>query len=399
MTIRHRAGVAVALLALLLAGLFPLHGHAQDQGPPPVEVATPLTETVVDWDEYTGRFRAVESVVLQARVSGYLEAIHFDEGSLVEKGDLLFEIDRRPFEAEVAQAEAQIEAANARLELAEIEVGRAEQLLDRNVGPESEAQRRRAESKEAVANVAIAEAALETARLDLSFTRVTAPIAGRISATEIDVGNLVIGGPSGATVLANIVTLDPIEFGFTVSEADYLRYARLDREGDRRSSRGYGTPVEVRLIGDEDWPWDGAMTFVDNQIDPNSGTIEGRATLANPNRFLQPGLFGRLRLPGSGEYRAVLVPDVAIVADQARQIVYVVGEGDVIEARPVMTGPIHRGLRVIRGGLAGDERIVVSGVQRARPGQPVTPMPAEIAMEPMDQADLADQADPADPAE
>lgn len=398
METRPGALAALTAAAVVAITLSPA-AEAQQQGPPPVEVATPLTETIVDWDEYTGRFRAVSSVVLQARVSGYLDAIHFQEGSLVERGDLLYEIDRRPFEAAVAQAEAQLEAANARLDLAEIEVGRAEELLERNVGPESEAQRRRAEVREAVANVGIAEAALETAKLDLSFTRITAPIDGRISATSADVGNLVIGGPSGASEMANIVSVDPIEFTFTVSEADFLRYARLDQNGDRRSSRGYDTPVEVRLIGDEDWPWKGSMTFVDNQIDPNSGTMEGRATLVNPDQLLQPGLFGRLRLPGSGEYEAVLIPDEAIVADQARQIVYVLGDENVIEARGVRTGPIHRGLRVIREGLEADEQIVISGVQRARPGQPVQPMPTEIMMEGAEQAAEAEQAGASDEAD
>ncbi|MGI9499338.1 MAG: efflux RND transporter periplasmic adaptor subunit, partial [Geminicoccaceae bacterium] len=235
--------------------------------------------------------------------------------------------------------------------------------------------------KEARANVAIAGAELVAARLDLEFTSITAPIAGRISATEVDIGNLVIGGPSGATVLANIVSVDPIEFAFTVSEADLLRYARLDRSGERPSSRGYGTPVQVRLIGDEDWPWEGVMTFVDNQIDPNSGTMEGRATLANPDWLLQPGLFGRLRLPSSGEYQAMLVPDEAIVADQSRLIVYVVGEGNMVEERAVEVGPLHRGLRVIKEGLTPEDLTVVSGVQRARPGAPVEPIEAEIAMD------------------
>lgn len=382
MNILQSASGRIGIAALVLIPGFPaLTAAQQQQAPPAVEVATPLTETIIDWDEYTGRFRAVESVVLQARVSGYLQSIHFEEGALVEEGDLLFEIDRRPFEAATAQAEAQLEAANARLELAQIEVERAEELLERQVGPESEAQRRRAEAKEAIANVAIAEANLTTAKLDLEFTRITAPVSGRISATEMDVGNLVIGGPSGATVLANIVTVDPIEFVFTVSEADFLRYARLGQSGQRPSSRDSENPVQVRLIGDEDWPWEGRMTFVDNQIDPNSGTLEGRATLPNPDRLLQPGLFGRLRLPGSGEYEAVLIPDEAIVADQSRQIVYVVSDENVIEERAVTIGPVHHGLRVIRNGLSVNDRVVIAGVQRARPGSPVDPQDAEIAME------------------
>ncbi len=365
--------------AFVVAALYQVNANAQTAST--VKTAKPLIESIVDWDEYTGRFEAVQSVVIQARVSGYLEGIHFKEGDLVKKGDLLFEIDRRPFEAAVARAKAQLDAARAREDLAEIEVKRAEELLRRDVGPESEAQRRRAEFQEALANVALAEAELVTARLDLEFTRIVAPIAGRISATVVDVGNLVIGGPSGATVMANIVTVDPIEFVFTVSEADFLRYARLSRSGERPSSREQQNPVSVQLMDEDDWTREGSMTFVDNQIDPNSGTLEGRATLPNGDLLLQPGLFGRLRLPGSRRYQAILIPDSAIVADQSRLIAYVVDDSDVVQERAVTIGPIHRGLRVVRHGLEVNDRIVISGVQRARPGELVKAIDSEILLD------------------
>lgn len=346
--------------------------------PPTVKVAAPLNERIIDWDEYTGRFIAVESVDLQARVSGYLDTIHFQEGDLVQRGDVLYEIDRRPFEASVAQADARLDAAIARLDLAQIELNRARELLNRDVGSRSEAQRRHAEFVEATADVSLAEAELQTAELDLEFTRIIAPITGRISATTIDAGNLVTAGAS--TILANIVTLDPIEFVFTVSEADFLRYARLDLNGGRPSSRDTENPVLIRLLDEEGWPRQGRMTFIDNRIDPNTGTLEGRATLNNPDGLLQPGLFGRLRLPGSAEYDAILVPDEAVVSDQASLFVYVVGQDNVVSERRVTLGPLYRGLRVIRDGLAADERIIVSGVQRARPGTPVSPEPVELSL-------------------
>ena len=369
---------ALVLVALPFSAL----EDAAAQGAPMVEVATPLTERIVDWDEYTGRFEAVRSVVLQARVSGYLDEIHFQEGDRVEAGQLLYRIDPRPFEADVAQAQARLDAAIALRELALIEVERAEELFRREVGPRSEAQRRRAEFQEAVANVALAEAELVSARLDLEFTEIHAPISGRISATNIDVGNLVIGGPNGATVLANIVTVDPIEFVFTVSEADFLRYARLDAQSIRPSSRDFENSVFVKLQDEETWPWRGRMTFVDNQIDSNSGTLEGRATFENGNDFLKPGLFGRLRLAGSPEYDAILIPDEAIVSDQSHLLVYVVGEDNIVSERRVILGPLHRGLRVVREGLTMEDRVVVSGVQRARPGAPVTPTMMDLAFGP-----------------
>lgn len=366
---------AVAFVALQFGAI----EEAAAQGAPVVEVATPLTERVIDWDEYTGRFEAVQSVVLQARVSGYLDKIHFQEGDRVEAGQLLYQIDPRPFQADVAQAQARLEAAIALRELALIEVERADELFRREVGPRSEAQRRRAEYQEAVANVALAEAELTSAQLDREFTEIRAPISGRISATNVDVGNLVIGGPNGATVLANIVTMDPIEFVFTVSEADFLRYARLDAQGVRPSSRDFENTVFVKLQDEETWPWQGRMTFVDNQIDANSGTLEGRATFQNSDGFLQPGLFGRLRLAGSLEYDAVLIPDEAILSDQSHLLVYVIDEVNVVAERRVILGPLHRGFRVIREGLTMEDRVVVSGVQRARPGAPVTPNMMDLA--------------------
>ncbi|GFE64208.1 efflux RND transporter periplasmic adaptor subunit [Litoreibacter roseus] len=375
-SISRIAGPITALAIAAFAGA----GHAQSQQPPVVKVAEPLQDTVMDWDVYTGRFQAENRVVLQARVSGYLSAIHFEEGGIVEQGQLLYEIDDRPFTLAVRQAQASLDSARAAVELAEIEFDRATELVARNVGAQSEADSARAQFREATASVAIAEAQLATAELDLEFTQITSPLTGRISSNDVDVGNLVIGGPSGATVLSNIVSVDPIEFVFTVSEADFLKYARLFENGERPSSRSSANQVYVQLMDEDTWNRGGSMTFVDNQLDPNSGTLLGRATLDNPDGFLQPGVFGRLRLPGSGEYDALLIPDEAIVADQARSIVYVVGADDIVEQKGVTRGPMWRGMRVIQTGLEAGDRVIISGIQRARPGSPVTPEPEEITL-------------------
>lgn len=359
--------------ALIGALAVPAPAAAQSNQPPPVIVAKPLSDTVIDWDEYTGRFEAAQTVSLQARVTGYLSGIHFEEGELVELGQLLYTIDQRPFRLAVQQAEARLTAANAASDLALIEFERAEELVARNVGSESEQQRASAAYQEALANVALSEAQLATAELDLEFTEVRSPINGRISSTDADIGDLVIGGPSGATLLTTIVSVDPIEFVFTSSEADYLKYARLNADGIRESSRNTPNPIFVRLQDEESWDRGGQMDFIDNRLDPNSGTITGRAVFENKDGFLQPGLFGRARLIGSGEYQALLIPDTAVVADQARSIVYVVGDENIVEARAIQTGAIWKGLRVVRSGLTADDQIVISGLQRVRPGAPVTP--------------------------
>ncbi|MEM9795642.1 MAG: efflux RND transporter periplasmic adaptor subunit [Pseudomonadota bacterium] len=346
---------------------------AQDAPPPEVAVAVPLADQVIDWDEYTGRFEAQEAVVLQARVSGYLQEVHFEDGALVEVGDLLFTIDPRSFRLAVQRAEAALQAAQAAIELAEVELERASELVERNVGSIRDQDLARAEYQQALADVALAEADLDIAQLDLSFTEVRAPIAGRISQSEIDTGALVVGGPSGATILTEIVSVAPIDFVFTASEADFIRYARLNESGARPSSRAAPNRIQVRLLDEEDWGREGQMDFVDNRLDPNSGTILGRAVFENTDGFLTPGIFGRARLIASDEYEALLIPDEAIVADQARSIVYVVGEDDVVEARLVERGAIWRGMRIIESGLEAEDRVVVSGIQRVRPGAPVTP--------------------------
>lgn len=371
---------SVGLLGALVCSLIAPSVAVAQAPPPTVKVAVPVSKPVIDWDVYTGRFQAVESVVLQARVSGYLQVINFDDGQLVDEGELLYAIDPRPFEAAVAEAQARLDGAIALRSLAQLEANRAEELLRRNAGTRSVAQERRAQLQEAQANAALAEAQLDRARLDLEFTQIKAPFTGRISASAVDIGNLIIGGPAGATRLATLVSVNPIDFTFTVSEADHLKYSRLSASGDRLSSRDDGNVVFVQLMDEDNWDRQGRMIFVDNQLDPNSGTILGRASIANVDGFLLPGTFGRLRLPGSGEYEALLIPDQALVTDQSRLIAYVVNDDNIVEERAVITGPLHFGLRAVRSGISAEDRVIISGTQRARPGQEVTPVEEVISI-------------------
>ncbi|MBX2856853.1 MAG: efflux RND transporter periplasmic adaptor subunit [Rhodobacteraceae bacterium] len=375
--------------SLLLSLLSPATALAQ-QGPLPVDVAAPLQAKIIDWNEYTGRFEAVERVELRARVSGYLDAIKFRDGQLVKKGEVLFVVDPRPFQAAHSRAEAELQAAQAEQTRAAADLVRGEELVSNRTLSESVLDERRAVKLQSDAQVAIAEAALRTAALDLEFTEVKAPFSGRISATEVDVGNLVT---TGETELAVLVSINPIHLVFTASEADFLRYSRLNAEGSRPSSRNAANRVEARLIDEQGWPHHGKMDFVDNEIDPNAGTITGRAIFTNDDDLLTPGLFARLRLVGSGEYEAQLLPDTAILSDQARKIVLTLaplaaedprkpqcGEAPCQEvvAKVVTLGAIHRGLRVIKSGLSPEDRVIVSGVQRARPGGLVIPQPTEL---------------------
>lgn len=342
-------------------------------GPPAVTVAQPLSQQITEWDEFTGRFEAMETIELRARVSGYLESIHFRDGQIVEKGDKLFVIDQRRFRIAVDQAKAQIEQARAQLALARSDVQRARPLAQRRTIPARELEAREAAQKEASARLAAAQASLRQAELELEWTEVRAPITGRVSNARIDVGNLVTGGAGGnATLLTTIVSLDPIHFVFEGSEADYLKYIRLDRTGQRQSARTASHPVAVRLIDEDSFRHRGRMDFVDNRVDPNSGTIRARAIFENPDALLTPGVFGRLRLYG-GESDALLLPDSAIASDQANKIVMTVADDNTVTMKVVTLGPIVDGLRVVRTGLAPTDRVIINGIQRAQAGARVEP--------------------------
>lgn len=338
-----------------------------------------MVKSITEWDEFTGRFVAKHHVNVRARVSGYLESVHFEEGQNVEKGQLLFVVDNRPFTAEVEQARAELKGVQTQAKAAQIEYERGQRLASSKAMSRETMEERLATRDAADAGVAGARASLRDAELDLSFTEVRAPISGRSSDIRVDVGNLISGGTATSTVLTTVVSLDPIELEIEASEAEFLRYSRLSQAGTRPSSRDQANPVDARLLDETDWLHHGEMTFVDNAIDVDSGTMRGRATFPNPDRLLLPGMFARVRLFGADAHSAVLIPDQAVVADQASKLVMVVGSGNVIEARKVVLGPLFEGLRVVRSGLTAEDRVVVNGIQRARPGKPVTPREVSIA--------------------
>ena len=346
--------------------------------PPPVTVARPLQKKITEWDEYTGRFTAVNTVEIRARVSGYIDSIHFKDGQAVKQGDLLLVIDPRPYRLAVEQAKADVERANAKLEIASLDVQRATPLIQNQTLTGREFDTRKSAQRDATGQVASAEATLKQAALNLEWTEVRAPISGRISDRRVDAGNLVTGGPSGATLLTVVVSQDPIHFIFDGSEADFIHYLRLAAAGTRPSSRDVQNPVSVRLADETDYQHEGRMDFVDNAVNPKTGTIRGRAIFDNKDGLLTPGFFGRLRLFG-GEHDALLIPDTAIASDQSRKIVFTVADDGTVGTKLVEQGPIVDGLRVIRSGLAPTDRIVIDGLQRARPGQKVKPEDGTIA--------------------
>jgi RND family efflux transporter MFP subunit len=340
--------------------------------PPPVTVSQPLQKSITEWDEYTGRFTAVETVEIRARVSGFIESIHFQDGQIVKQGDLLFVIDPRPYRIAVEQAKSDLERAQAKLEIASHDVDRATPLARNQTITDRELDTRKSVQRDAAGGVGSADAALKQAELNLEWTSVRAPISGRISDRRVDAGNLIVGGSTGATLLSAIVSLDPIQFVFDGSEADFIRYLRLAAAGTRPLSRDVQNPVAVRLADEKDFKHPGRMDFVDNVLNPKTGTIRGRAIFDNKDGLLTPGFFGRLRLFG-GEREALLVPDSAIASDQASKIVFTVADDGTVGTKKVELGPIVEGLRVVRSGLAPTDRVVIDGLQRARPGQKVTP--------------------------
>jgi RND family efflux transporter MFP subunit len=375
----HRAGpVAALLLATLLAGCG--EGTAQQKAggappPPSVTVAKPIQRSLSDYDEYVGRFTAVDAVEVRARVSGYLESVDFKDGQMVKQGDLLFTIDKRPFQIALDQARANLRLAQSNLTFTESDLKRAQQLVtDKSITEQVFEQRAQA-YRNAQASVAAASAAVRQAELDLQFTELRAPIDGRIGDRRVSPGNLVTGGTSGnTTMLATIVSQDPIHFEFTFDEASYLRYQRMAKEGADVARRGPGVDVTLKLIDENDFSHKGRMDFVDNVIDRSTGTIRGRAEFKNPNGTFTPGMFARVRVPASAPYQALLVPDAALGTEQARRYLLVVGADDTVAMKYVEPGQLVGGdLRVIKSGLAAADRVIVGGIMRARPGIKVTP--------------------------
>jgi len=369
----------IVLLAATLSGCGDKPPPPAAAAAPPVTVAQPTKRTVTDWDEFTGRFEAVEEVQVRARVGGFVTSVEFRDGAFVKTGDLLYVIDARPFEAVAEQADGQLSDARAKAELAKRDLDRGLALVQTSAVSEQVVDQRRQALQAAHAAEMQAEGALKAAQLNIEFSHVIAPIGGRVSRHLVSTGNLVQGSDSGSTLLTSIVSLDPIYIYFDMDEATYLRNNRLYFEGNRPSSRDTPNPVQVTLTGETKPSHDGKMDFVDNRMDVSTGTLRGRAVIPNQNYSILPGQFGRVRLIGSAPYEALLVPDVAVATDQSRKIVFVVKDDDTVEARPVILGPLDDGLRVIREGLKPEDRVIVDGLQRARVGAKVSPHAAKAA--------------------
>jgi len=367
---------------LVIAGLLLAPGPALAQGGPPampVTVSEPIAKTVVQWDEYSGRFEARAIVEIRARVSGFVEKVQFIDGQWVKAGDPLFIIDKRPYQIAVESATADVARNKAQVELAELQVQRGNALVATRNIPEAENDTRKSTLAVARAQLKAAEAALHNAQLNLEWTEVIAPLDGRISDRKVDAGNLIQGGQTGATLLATIVSTDPIYFMFDVSESDHLRYQRLQLLGVRNQAGNPTLPVRIKLADETEWTRLGTIDFVDNVLSPRSGTIRTRAIVENKDHLLTPGVFARVQLYG-GEYNGLLVPDSATVSDQARKIVFVVGPDNVVQVRPVTLGPIYEGLRVVTDGLKPDDRVVLDGLANpmVRPGAKIAPQQGKI---------------------
>ena len=380
----HRSAPIIVSLLFLSAGLSACDDNkttAQTASQPPapqVTVSKPVKKLVSDFDEYVGRFVAVDFVEVRARVSGYLDSIHFTDGQLVKEGDPLFTIDRRPFEAALDQAKAAVEQAKANLAFAEADLKRGEGLVRGSTITQQTFDQRIQAKRVAEANVTAQAAATRQADLDLKFTELVAPVSGRIGDRRVSVGNLVTGGTAGTTtLLATIVSVDPMRLEFTMDEASYLRYINALASA-RSNSVNSGTklPAQLRLIDEDDFVHKGRIDFVDNAIDRSSGTIRGRAEFPNPDGKLTPGMFGRVRIATSPPAEALLVPDAAIGTEQVKKFVYVVDSNNVATPKYVTLGPVVDGLRVIKAGLNPDDLVVVNGLMRVRPGAKVSPQPA-----------------------
>ena len=371
----------MAPLAVLVLAAGCVQTSAQPGPPPPpqVTVASVIERDVTEWDEFTGRLQAVDSVEVRPRVSGLIAAVRFQEGAIVRRGDPLFEIDPRPFQAEVDRLRAELNRAGATNQRAASELQTAEKLRAENAIAKEEHDRRAAFAQESTAQAAAVEAALRAAELNLEFTRVTSPIDGRVGRAIVTEGNLVSSGPGEATLLTTVVSLDPVYAYFDADEQIFLKYsAAAGPKGPALRgglhNRGAELPIRMALANDESFPRLGRLDFIDNQLDGSTGTIRGRAVFRNSDGQLTPGLFVRLRLAGTGSYRGLLIQDRAVGTDLSKKFVYVVGPKNEVQYRTVTLGPIVDGLRVVRTGLEAGESVVVNGLQRVRPGVQVTPV-------------------------
>ncbi|GAA6184527.1 efflux RND transporter periplasmic adaptor subunit [Aliiglaciecola sp. 2_MG-2023] len=338
----------------------------QSQPIPEVDVAQPIKTVIDQWDEYTGRFRAVKEVEIVARVSGYLDKVNFKDGQAVNKGDVLFVIDQRPFEIA-------LKSAKSRVSLAKKELERGLDLRKKNSISQEEVDQRLSEFE-------MAEAAYDNAKLEMEFTEVKSPIDGIVSRDFVNAGNLVNGTATNATLLTTVVSISPIHFYFDAGERDFLKYLRLDQNNQRESSRDVPNPVKIKLQDEDTYTHEGVMDFVDNKMDQSTGTIQGRAILKNEDGFIVPGIFGRIRLLNRENVTVLLIPDKSIGTDQSRKYVNLINQDNQIERRFVTLGELHtRELRIIEQGLEEGDKIVVNGMMRARPGATVSPVEVNIS--------------------
>ncbi len=374
--------IALAVLAMdLIVTGCGKHADKTAPAPPVVSVVQPIAREVIEWDEYIGRLESPESVEVRARVNGYLDKVHFKEGKEVKKGDVLFTIDPRPYQADYDRAEADRQRAESQADLAKNDADRAGRLIATKAISEEDFDTKNKTYYSAQAAVKSAKAALESAKLNLEFTEIHAPIDGRISRALVTEGNLVSGGVSGAgaTLLTTIVSLDPLYLYGDADERAILKYIRLSKEGTRDSARNKNIPAEAELADETGFPHKGFMDFVDNRVDPNTGTLRARGVFPNTDHSLSPGFFARIRIPGSGKYQALLLPDRALGSDQAQKFVYVVNAENKVEFRPIKIGPMIDGLRVVKEGLKPGEQVIVEGLLLVRPGIVAEPKPWEAA--------------------
>ncbi len=351
-------------------------------GPPVVSVSKPLQQELTDWDEYTGRFDAVEFVEIRARVSGYLMEIGFKDGQEVQKGDKLFSIDPRPFERALEQAEAELFAARTKVDNANLDVDRGRPLIEKRVISDKTFDDRMNLLREAQAAVKVAEAKVKSAELDLSFTKMTSPITGRISRTFVTPGNWIsAGNVSGSTLLTTIVSQNPVYFYFDVDENNYIKYKRLAERGVRGNASRVGATVEIALQDEKGFPHKALLNFLDNRLDQGTGTLRARAIVENDKGLFSPGMFARVRVAGSPPYTGLLLPESAIGTDQISKYVLVVAEDGTVSRRNVTLGPFIDGrLRAVRAGITADDWVVTNGLQRARPGNKVQPKQVSLTV-------------------
>jgi RND family efflux transporter MFP subunit len=386
---RQGVGTRLVLLLLIIAAAALLYrywgfwqaGPATQAAPPApvVTVAKPVVKEMQEWSDFTGQFEARESVEVRARVSGYLESVNFTDGQLVKKGDLLFVIEPRPFELALETAKAQLAQTEAQVQLAQQQLDRTAQLRKNDYATKETYDERVSQLAIATASRDAALAAVNNAQLNLDYTRVTAPVSGRMGRHEVSVGNLVMGGTSSTTLLTTIVSLDPIWLTFNVSEGDGMTYKRLVQKGEVKNARDNAVEVQGQLMDEHNWTLKGTIDFVDNQYDRSSGTIRVRASFPNPDLFITPGQFGRVRVPMSQLKPTMLVPDAAVVTDQSVKLLFTVAPDGSVVPKPVDLGPVtDDGLRIIKSGITPEDQVIINGLLRARPGAKVTPEEGKI---------------------